>query len=109
MTREEKEKAITTFKTTDINVFLMQIKCGGVGINLQMASRVYITCPNYNPCIDMQAVGRVYRKGQTKPVTAIRIMMKETVEERCLEISERKMENIKGALGEDNFFFLVGM
>lgn len=108
MTREEKEKAITTYKTTDINVFLMQIKCGGVGINLQVASRVYIMCPNYNPCIDMQAVGRVYRKGQTKPVTAIRILMKGTVEERCLEISERKIENIKGALGEDSFFFLVG-
>ncbi len=109
MTREEKEKAINTFKTTEINVFLMQIKCGGVGINLQVASRVYITCPNYNPCIDMQAVGRVYRKGQTKPVTAIRIMMKGTVEERCLEISEHKIKNIKGALGEENFFFLVGM
>lgn len=101
MSREDKEKALYLFNTTDISVFLMQIKCGGVGINLQAASRVYITCPNYNPCMDMQAIGRVYRKGQKKEVTAVRIVMKGTIEERCLEISEKKVASIRSTLGDD--------
>lgn len=100
MAREEKEKALSSFNIADIPVMLMQIKCGGTGINLQVASRVYITCPNYNPCVDMQALGRVYRKGQKKEVTAIRIVMKGTVEERCLAISESKMQGIRVTLGE---------
>lgn len=102
MSRTEKEKAVNMFNLSGITVFLMQIKCGGTGLNLQIASRLYITCPNYNPCVDMQAVGRVYRKGQTKEVTAIRMVMKGTVEERCLEISENKLQNIKKTLGDES-------
>jgi SWI/SNF-related matrix-associated actin-dependent regulator of chromatin subfamily A3 len=102
MSKDDKDRALSTFTQTSIPIMLMQIKCGGVGLNLQCASRLYITCPSYNPCIDMQAVGRVYRKGQTCQVTAIRLVMKGTIEERCLEISERKINNIKATLGNES-------
>lgn len=108
MAREDKEKAVMLFNQTNVRVFLMQIKCGGVGLNLQAASRLYITCPSYNPCVDIQAVGRVFRKGQTRPVTAIRLIMKDTVEGRCLEISENKLSTIRNALGENTGMVLKG-
>jgi len=108
MSREEKEKALTSFEMADVPVILMQIKCGGTGINLQVASRVYITCPNYNPCTDMQALGRVYRKGQTKEVTAIRIVMKGTVEERCSLGESGESGVFKKELRKEEAAFIVG-
>jgi SNF2 family DNA or RNA helicase len=68
MSREDKDRAINNFQNTDISCMLLQIKCGGTGINLQAASRVYLTSPNYNPCVDLQAIGRAHRKGQLNKV-----------------------------------------
>jgi len=49
-------------------VFLIQIKAGGVGLNLQTASRVYITSPSWNPATELQAIARAHRTGQQKTV-----------------------------------------
>jgi SNF2 family DNA or RNA helicase len=49
-------------------VFLIQIKAGGQGLNLQEASRVYITIPAWNPATELQAISRSHRKGQTRQV-----------------------------------------
>jgi SNF2 family DNA or RNA helicase len=55
-------------KATDSPVFLIQVKAGGVGLNLQEATRVYITAPTWNPATELQAVGRSHRTGQTQKV-----------------------------------------
>jgi SNF2 family DNA or RNA helicase len=55
-------------------VFLIQIKAGGVGLNLQEATRVYITCPSWNPATELQAIGRAHRTGQTQKVTVRRLI-----------------------------------
>jgi len=49
-------------------VFLIQIKAGGVGLNLQTATRVYITSPSWNPATELQAIARAHRTGQQKTV-----------------------------------------
>lgn len=105
MSSEDRETVISNFNRPDgggTRVLLLQILCA-VGLNLQSATRVYITTPQYNPCIELQAIGRAHRKGQTQVVTCIRLMMAGTVEERCLAISQRKMDMIAHAMKDDKF------
>jgi len=73
--RERRESQIASFKKeTGAAVFLIQIKAGGVGLNLQEATRVYITCPSWNPATELQAIGRAHRTGQTRVVTVRRLI-----------------------------------
>jgi SNF2 family DNA or RNA helicase len=108
MSRDNKDAALYNFKHTDIQVLLIQINCGATGLNLQCASRVYITSPNWNPCIELQAIGRAYRKGQTRNVTCLRLVMVSTVEERCIEIQESKMKVISDAMSDTSFSLRLG-
>lgn len=57
------------------NVLIIQIKVGGVGLNLQHANHVYLTSPSWNPATDLQAIHRAYRFGQHKQVTVVRMFM----------------------------------
>ena len=73
----QRDAAIATFKTstdTPSPVFLIQIKAGGVGINLQEATRVYITAPSWNPATELQAIARAHRTGQTQKVIVRRLI-----------------------------------
>ena len=79
--KEQREERIAAFKkpcipTPEIPapVFIIQIKAGGVGLNLQEATRVYITCPAWNPATELQAIGRAHRTGQTQKVVVRRLI-----------------------------------
>ena len=75
--KAQRDAGIESFKnSTSIPapVFLIQIKAGGVGINLQEATRVYITAPSWNPATELQAIARAHRTGQTQKVTVRRLV-----------------------------------
>jgi SNF2 family DNA or RNA helicase len=73
--KEKREEAIEGFKGEAPGaVFLIQIKAGGVGLNLQEATRVYITAPSWSPATELQAVGRAHRTGQTQKVIVRRLI-----------------------------------
>ena len=73
--KEQREERIAGWKAGPKNaVFIIQIKAGGVGLNLQEATRVYITCPAWNPATELQAIGRAHRTGQTQKVTVRRLI-----------------------------------
>jgi SNF2 family DNA or RNA helicase len=73
--KEKREEAIAGFKAAPPGaVFLIQIKAGGVGLNLQEATRVYITTPAWNPATELQAIGRAHRTGQTQKVVVKRLV-----------------------------------
>ena len=75
VTGENRDKCIAEFKTGPANaVLLIQIKAGGVGLNLQEATRVYITTPSWNPATELQAIGRAHRTGQVREVTVRRLV-----------------------------------
>jgi len=78
-----------------INVMLAQIMCMSTGVNLQCASIAYITSPSWNPCIEEQAIGRLHRQGQTRRVFVRRLIMRDSVETRCLAIQKRKLDIIR--------------
>jgi SNF2 family DNA or RNA helicase len=94
LSRDDKENVLYNFKNSNIPVLILQIVCGSTGLDLYCATRVYITSPNWNPCIELQAIGRAYRKGQVSKVTCVRIVMEGTIEEKCFEIQKRKMKLI---------------
>ena len=81
------------FRTNpEIKVLLATISCGGIGLDLTAASRVYIMEPQWNPMSESQAIDRVYRLGQKKEVVTIRYIMKNTWEEEILKLQEKKQE-----------------
>jgi hypothetical protein len=73
--KDDREARIKGFKAGPFpSVFLIQIKAGGVGLNLQEATRVYITTPAWNPATELQAIGRAHRTGQTRKVVIRRLI-----------------------------------
>jgi len=71
-------------------VILMSLKAGGEGLNLQEASHVYLLDPWWNPAVEMQAVQRAHRIGQTREVNAVRFITEDTIEDRMLELQSKK-------------------
>ena len=80
--KEDRETRIEQFRRAQANaVFLIQIKAGGVGLNLQEASRVYIMAPSWNPATELQAIGRADRTGQTRTVIVKKFIYKSPAED----------------------------
>jgi SNF2 family DNA or RNA helicase len=80
------------------SVLVIQIKAGGVGLNLQEATRVYITSPAWNPATELQAIGRAHRTGQTRKVTVERLYYKGTDEIPSIEESIMQLQEHKSAV-----------
>lgn len=76
-------------------VFLMSLKAGGVGINLTEADYVYLVDPWWNPAVEQQAIDRTHRIGQTKKVFAYKMICKDTVEEKILQLQDKKKDIAK--------------
>ena len=76
----------------DMNVLLCSLKCGSVGLNLTCASQVILFDPWWNPQIQEQAIDRVYRIGQTKPVDIYELTVKNTVEDNILKLQKTKRQ-----------------
>jgi SNF2 family DNA or RNA helicase len=108
VSRDNKEAVIYNFKNTGISVLLLQITCGNAGLNLQCATRVYITTPHWNPCVELQAIGRSYRKGQVNKVRCVRLAMRGTVEDRCSNIQVEKLGMICDAMSDESMVSRLG-
>ena len=90
-TSKEREAAIQTFQNDhECRVFLISLKAGGIGLNLTAADYVYIVDPWWNPAVEQQAIDRTHRIGQTKNIFAYRLICKDTLEEKMLQLQEHK-------------------
>ncbi|PNH01993.1 hypothetical protein TSOC_012067 [Tetrabaena socialis] len=86
-------------ETPQIRGLIIQINCGATGLNLQKASIVFNCSPDFNPCTEAQAVARVWRRGQIDQVIYIRLVIKDTIEEDCLNrTQEFKLKLIEDLL-----------
>lgn len=79
---------------------LLSLKAGGVGLNLTAADHVYIVDPWWNPAVEDQAADRAYRIGQENPVLVHRLVARDTIEERILELQSKKRGLLTSAVGE---------
>jgi len=101
----ERESAIQNFQTNEnCRVFLISLKAGGVGLNLTAADYVYIVDPWWNPAVEQQAIDRTHRIGQTKNIFAYRMICKDTIEDKILQLQERKRILAKELVSDDQTF-----
>jgi len=101
----DREKAIQAFqKDEETRVFLISLKAGGVGLNLTAADYVYIVDPWWNPAVEQQAIDRTHRIGQTKNIFAYRMICKDTIEDKILQLQEKKRMLAKELIADDATF-----
>ncbi|HTV19879.1 MAG TPA: SNF2-related protein, partial [Polyangiaceae bacterium] len=85
-----------------VSVFLISLKAGGSGLNLTAADTVIHFDPWWNPAVEDQASDRAHRIGQKKVVTVYRLVAAGTIEEKILELKEKKKELVSAVLTEDS-------
>src|SRR5207249_11635184 len=83
-------------------IFLISLKAGGLGLNLTTAEYVFLLDPWWNPAVEAQAIDRTHRIGQTERVFAYRLIAKDTVEEKVLELQKSKRGLAEAVINEDN-------
>lgn len=88
-------------KSNSIPVFLISLKAGGVGLNLAAADTVIHFDPWWNPAVEAQATDRAHRIGQTRVVTSYKLIARGTVEEKILNLQQRKRAVTEGVLHGD--------
>jgi non-specific serine/threonine protein kinase len=102
---QERQRAIENFQNKDESrVFLISLKAGGVGLNLTAADYVYIVDPWWNPAVEQQAIDRTHRIGQTKNIFAYRMICKDTIEDKILQLQDRKRILAKELIADDTSF-----
>jgi hypothetical protein len=120
LTGQTKDRAepVRQFQTGDVPVFLISLKAGGTGLNLTAADTVIHYDPWWNPAVENQATDRAHRIGQDKPVFVYKLVAVNTVEEKILELQEKKAElaerllsgtaDAASSLSVDDLRWLVG-
>lgn len=91
-TLNKRQKEIEAFQEGKNKVFLISLKAGGLGLNLTQANYIFLMDPWWNPAVENQAIDRAYRIGQTKNISVYRLIMKDSVEEKVLELQAKKRE-----------------
>ncbi|HLY73966.1 MAG TPA: DEAD/DEAH box helicase [Planctomycetota bacterium] len=96
----DRAAAVEKFRTDpECRLFLISLKAGGLGLNLTEAEVVILLDPWWNPAVEAQAIDRTHRIGQTRPVFAVRLVSKDTVEEKVLELQRSKRDLADAILG----------
>lgn len=88
----------------EVNIFLISLKAGNTGLTLTAADYVFLVDPWWNTAVQQQAVDRAYRIGQTKNVFAYQMICKDTIEEKIIELQERKRTLSQTLVPDDESF-----
>ena len=101
---ENRDDLIIDFRRAPgAGVFLISLKAGGSGLNLEAASYVILFDPWWNPAVENQAIDRTHRIGQTKTVFAYRLLVRDTIEDKIRQLQIRKSNMANDVLGEEAF------
>jgi SNF2-related domain/Helicase conserved C-terminal domain/Bacterial SNF2 helicase associated/SWIM zinc finger len=101
-TRNRGDKVEHFQNDPDCKLFLISLKAGGLGLNLTAADYVFLLDPWWNPAVESQAIDRAHRIGQTRQVFAYRLIAKDTVEEKVLELQKTKRDLADAIINADN-------
>jgi SNF2 family DNA or RNA helicase len=89
---KERKKRVNAFQAGEGDVFLISLKAGGTGLNLTAADYVIHMDPWWNPAVEDQASDRAHRIGQQRPVTIYRLVAKNTIEEKIVDLHRQKRD-----------------
>ena len=101
-TRDRQARVERFQNDKDCPLFLVSLKAGGLGLNLTAAEYVFILDPWWNPAVEAQAVDRAHRIGQVRPIFAYRLIARDTVEEKVLELQKSKRDLVAAIIGAEN-------
>lgn len=102
---KERKQVIQKFQSArDINLFLISLRAGGVGLNLTSADYVFILDPWWNPAVERQAINRAHRIGQTRNVISYKFITKDSVEEKILLLQQKKEKLAEDFINANNPF-----
>ena len=96
----KRDAAIARFTAGEVNLFLISLKAGGVGLNLSEADTVIHYDPWWNPAVEAQATDRAHRIGQQQPVFVYKLIIENSVEEKLLELQAKKRALAEGVYGQ---------
>ncbi len=102
---ENRDELVNDFNTSkEGSVFLIQVKTGGVGLNLQEATRVYLMQPSWNPATELQAIARSHRSGQTKHVIVKKLVYSDcdAVDNEMTELQTKKTKICEQVVGKSS-------
>jgi SNF2 family DNA or RNA helicase len=107
---DQRNEMIKRARNGEIDCLIVQIMAGGVGLNLQMFNKVYMTTPDWNPSNEIQAIARCHRIGQESNVEVIKIIVKEdsekpTIDERIIHVQQNKRELMSEHLNDESLRF----
>jgi DNA repair protein RAD16 len=99
MPLKQRRAVLQSFRNdSTVSCILLSLKAGGEGLNLQAASHVMVLEPWWNPAVESQAIQRAHRIGQTKRVKAVRFCVEDTIEEKMLQLQEKKQLAFDGCV-----------
>jgi SNF2 family DNA or RNA helicase len=98
---EDRGKMVKEFNDGKSGIFLISLKAGGTGLNLTGADIVIHFDPWWNPAVEDQATDRAHRIGQNKTVEVIKLIAQGTIEEKIINLQEKKKEIISNVMGDD--------
>ncbi|XP_052734833.1 helicase-like transcription factor CHR28 isoform X2 [Vigna angularis] len=102
MSVSARDKAVKDFNTLpEVSVMIMSLKAASLGLNMVAACHVLMLDLWWNPTTEDQAIDRAHRIGQTRPVTVLRLTVRDTVEDRILALQQKKRKMVASAFGED--------
>jgi SNF2 family DNA or RNA helicase len=101
-TRDRQARVQSFQNDPDCKVFLISLKAGGLGLNLTAADYIFLLDPWWNPAVESQAIDRAHRIGQTRPVFAYRLIARNTVEEKVLELQAQTRALADAIITADN-------
>jgi superfamily II DNA or RNA helicase len=99
----DREAEVHRFQTDpQVPLFLISLKAGGLGLNLTAAEYVFLLDPWWNPAVEAQAIDRAHRIGQSRNVFAYRLVARDTIEEKILQLQQNKRALADAIIGEEN-------
>ena len=101
-TRNRQDRVDRFQEDEDCKLFLISLKAGGLGLNLTAAEYVFLLDPWWNPAVEAQAIDRAHRIGQTRRVFAYRLIARNTVEEKVIELQKTKRDLADAIITADN-------
>jgi len=103
MSIASRNNIIISFQTDpSLKVLLISLKAGGEGLNLQAADHIFLMDPWWNPASELQAIQRAHRIGQTRPVYATRFVATDTIEDKIIELQQKKQSVFDCTVGGSN-------
>ncbi|MBF0364400.1 MAG: DEAD/DEAH box helicase [Oligoflexia bacterium] len=105
---KKRQSEVENFQNGENKIFLISLKAGGTGLNLTAASYIFLMDPWWNPAVEMQAIDRAHRIGQKNKLTIYRLLIKDSIEEKVLNLQEHKRQLFDQLLNSDSGSYFSG-